>query len=108
MINETGPHSAQTPVAKREKRFGARSALLPMRSGLPAPLEGRKFDRQRPASGKCRFKVALAGQRENYRFPSNEEFELALKEGDLYGLRVCRHLMEGLENHGYKELADTS
>jgi hypothetical protein len=36
MINETGPHSAQTPVAKRERRFGARSALLPMRSGLPA------------------------------------------------------------------------
>jgi hypothetical protein len=45
MINETGPHSAQTPVAKRERRFGARSAMLPMRSGLPAALEGRKLDR---------------------------------------------------------------
>ena len=35
-------------------RFGARSALLPMRSGLPAAPGGRKLDRQRPASGKCR------------------------------------------------------
>jgi hypothetical protein len=40
MINETGPHSAQTPVAKRERQFGACSALFPMRSGLPAALEG--------------------------------------------------------------------
>ena len=54
------------------------------------------------------LKVALARQRENYRFPSDEEFERALKEGDLYGLRVCRHLLEGLENHGTKELTDTS
>jgi hypothetical protein len=29
-----------------------------MRSGLPAALEGRKLDRQRPASGKCRLKYA--------------------------------------------------
>jgi hypothetical protein len=54
------------------------------------------------------LKVALARQRENYRFPSSEEFERALKEGDLYGLRVCRHLLEGLENHDSKELTDTS
>jgi predicted transport protein len=36
------------------------------------------------------------------------EFERALKEGDLYGLRVCRHLLEGLENFGTKEPTDTS
>jgi predicted transport protein len=54
------------------------------------------------------LKVALARQRENYRFPSNQEFERALKEGVLYGLRVCRHLLEGLENHECKELTDTS
>jgi hypothetical protein len=56
MINETGPHSAQTPVAKRERQFGACSALFPMRSGLPAALEGHKLDRQRPAYGKYRVR----------------------------------------------------
>jgi predicted transport protein len=54
------------------------------------------------------LKVALARQRDNYRFPSDEEFERSLKEGDVYGLRVCRHLLEGLENYGSKELTDTS
>jgi hypothetical protein len=54
------------------------------------------------------LKVTLARQRENYRFPSDEEFERALKETDLYGLRVCRHLLEGLENYGTKEPTDTS
>ena len=54
------------------------------------------------------LKVALARQRENYRFPSNEEFESALKGGNLYGLRVCRFLLEGLENYGTREPTDTS
>ena len=54
------------------------------------------------------FKVTLARQHENYRFPTDAEFERALKEGDLYGLRVCRHLLEGLENFGTKEPTDTS
>jgi len=54
------------------------------------------------------LKVALARLHENYRFPSDQEFDRTLKEGDLYGLRVCRHLLEGLENHGTKEPTDTS
>jgi uncharacterized protein with ParB-like and HNH nuclease domain/predicted transport protein len=54
------------------------------------------------------LKVALARQHENYRFPSGEEFERQLKEADLYGLRICRHLLEGLENFGTKEPTDTS
>lgn len=54
------------------------------------------------------LKVALARQHENYRFPSDVEFERTLKEGDLYGLRICRHLLEGLENYGTKEPTDTS
>ena len=54
------------------------------------------------------LKVALACQSENYRFPSDKEFERALKEGDLYGLRVCRSLLEELENHDTKEPTDTS
>jgi uncharacterized protein with ParB-like and HNH nuclease domain/predicted transport protein len=54
------------------------------------------------------FKVGLARQRENYRFPANSEFEQALREYDLYRLRVCRHLLEGLENYDTKEPTDTS
>jgi predicted transport protein len=54
------------------------------------------------------LKVALARQRENYRFPSDEEFERALKETDLYGMQVCRHLLEGLANHETKEPTDTT
>ena len=54
------------------------------------------------------LKVALARQHENYRFPSDEEFERQLKEADLFGLRICRHLLEGLENYDTKEPTDTS
>ncbi len=54
------------------------------------------------------LKVALARQHENYRFPSDAEFERTLKEGDLYGLRICRHLLEGLENYDTKEPTDTA
>jgi predicted transport protein len=53
------------------------------------------------------LKVELARQRENYRFPSDEEFGRKLKEGDVYGLRVCRHLLEGLENYETREPSDT-
>jgi predicted transport protein len=54
------------------------------------------------------LQIALARQHENYRFPSDEEFERQLKEADLYGLRICRHLLEGLENYDTKEPTDTS
>ena len=54
------------------------------------------------------LKVALARQHENYRFPSEAEFERTLKEGDLHGLRICRHLLEGLENYDTKEPTDTA
>jgi uncharacterized protein with ParB-like and HNH nuclease domain/predicted transport protein len=54
------------------------------------------------------LKVALARLQRNYRFPLDEEFEHALREGNLYGLRVCRHLLEGLENYGQNEPTDTS
>jgi predicted transport protein len=54
------------------------------------------------------LKVGLARQTENYRFPPNDEFEHALKQDDLYKLRACRHLLEGLENHDTKEPTDTS
>lgn len=53
------------------------------------------------------LQVELARLRENYRFPSDEEFRSALVEKNLYGLRVCWHLLERLENAGEKELSNT-
>ena len=49
------------------------------------------------------FQVALARLRGNNRFPSEEEFRRGLKEHDLYGLRVCKHILDQLENAGYQE-----
>jgi predicted transport protein len=56
----------------------------------------------------ARLKVAFARLRDSYRFPTDEEFRRALRENDVYGLRVCRHLLEGLENYGSKEPSDIS
>ena len=49
------------------------------------------------------LQVALARLRGNNRFPSDEEFKRGLKEHDLYGLRVCKHILDRLENAGYQE-----
>ena len=54
------------------------------------------------------LKVGLARQRDNYRFPGNNEFKKALEEHNIYGKRVCFHLLDSLENHGSKEITDTS
>ena len=47
------------------------------------------------------FQVALA--RQNYKFPADEDFKSALQERDLYGLRICWHILSQLENAGQKE-----
>lgn len=49
------------------------------------------------------LQVALARLRGNSRFPNDEEFRRGLKEHDLYGLRVCKHILDRLENSGYHE-----
>ena len=49
------------------------------------------------------LQVELARLRGNNRFPSDEEFRRGLKEHDLYGLRVCKHILDRLENVGYQE-----
>ncbi len=54
------------------------------------------------------LKVGLARQSKNYRFPQNQEFETQLLEQNIYGKRVCRVLLERLENHNVKEVTDTS
>ena len=47
------------------------------------------------------FQIALA--RQSYRFPADNEFATALRERDLYGLRICWHILSQLENAGQKE-----
>ena len=53
------------------------------------------------------LKVGLARQSDNYRFPRNYEFRKQLREQELYGKRVCRVILERLENHNTKERTDT-
>jgi len=52
--------------------------------------------------------VGLARQRNNYRFPDDDEFRKALEERDIYGKRVCFDLLDRLENHDNREPVDTS
>ena len=54
------------------------------------------------------LKVCLARQRESYRFPDDSDFGRDLQQRELYGLRVCMYMLERLENHGQRELTDTS
>jgi predicted transport protein len=54
------------------------------------------------------LKAALARMPSAYAFPSDEEFTHALTEGDLYHKRVCKHVLDALENRDRKEQSDTS
>ena len=51
------------------------------------------------------FKVALVRERAGNRFPSDEEFVKGIQERDLYLMRVCRHVLDTLENHGQDEVS---
>ena len=64
-----------------------------------------RIDTSQPFESLC---VGLALQRDNYRFPENDEFRNALQERDIYGKRVCFDLLDHLENHGSNEPTDTS
>ena len=51
------------------------------------------------------FKVALFRERAGNRFPSDDEFVKGIQERDLYLMRVCRHVLDTLENHGQDEVS---
>lgn len=53
-------------------------------------------------------RVAMARLRGSYRFPADAEFKKALEEREIYGMRICFDVLERLENHGSKEVTDTS
>ncbi len=53
------------------------------------------------------LKVRLHNKRKsNYSFPTDEEFEGALIDDDIYGKRACWSLLEGLENYDTRELTN--
>ena len=54
------------------------------------------------------LKTEFAKLSENVKFPSDEEFKDSLINNELYRLRVCRHILERLENADTRELSDTS
>jgi len=64
-----------------------------------------RIDEQSPLRS---LKVALVRMRDSYGFPGDDEFQRELEQRDLYGLRVCRHILEQFENRGSKEPTDTS
>ncbi|MXW07755.1 MAG: HNH endonuclease [Gammaproteobacteria bacterium] len=53
------------------------------------------------------LQVAFATLPHSYSFPSNEEFERALRENNMFLNRICRHLLDGLENYGQREKSPT-
>jgi predicted transport protein len=69
-------------------------ANLAYRLSLDQPLES--------------LRVGLARLPDSYRFPSDDDFRKALEERDIYQKRVCFDLLDRLENHGSKEISDTS
>ena len=54
------------------------------------------------------FLVKFARLPESNRFPKNKEFKKSLSERNLYGLRVCKHLLDRIENHNTLEPTDTT
>ena len=52
------------------------------------------------------FQVALA--RQSYKFPADDDFVSALKDSDLYRLRICWHILSQLENAGQNEPSPVS
>lgn len=49
------------------------------------------------------LQVAMARLRDNNRFPTDDEFSRALQEHNLYELRICKHILDRLENANERE-----
>ncbi len=52
--------------------------------------------------------LQVAFARQNYRIPNDGEFMSAIQERDLYGLRICWHILSQLENSEQKEPSPVS
>lgn len=107
-VNKTLPEPQLLEALRLIESYLLRRAVIGAQSrgyGLEfAKLAYRIEDTQPLAS----LKAALARMPAAYAFPENAEFERALLEGDLYHKRVCKQVLDGLENRDSKEQSDTS
>ena len=53
------------------------------------------------------FLFALTQQKGTYSFSTDSDFRRSLEERELYGTRVCHHILSRLENHGEREPSPT-
>lgn len=81
-------------IGAQSRGYGLEFAKLAYRIDMAQPLAS--------------LKAAFARMPAAYAFPEDEVFERALREGDLYHKRVCKHVLDGLENRDSKEQSDTS
>jgi predicted transport protein len=84
----------RTVIGSQSRGYGLEFAKLAYRIEDAQPLAS--------------LKAALARMPAAYAFPEEAEFERALLEGDLYHKRVCKHVLDGLENRDSREQSDTS
>lgn len=54
------------------------------------------------------LKVQFVKKSGNLRFSNDDEFEKALASRPMHNKRMLRHMLNKLENHGHKEIADVS
>lgn len=107
-VHKTLPETQLLEALRLIESYLLRRAVIGAQSrgyGLEfAKLAYRIEDTQPLAS----LKAALARMPAAYAFPEDAEFERALLEGDLYHKRVCKQVLDGLENRDSKEQSDTS
>lgn len=107
-VNKTLPEPQLLEALRLIESYLLRRAVIGAQSrgyGLEfAKLAYRIEDAQPLAS----LKAALARMPAAYAFPEDAEFERALLEGNLYHKRVCKQVLDGLENRDSKEQSDTS
>ena len=107
-INQTRDDKELLDAVRLIESYLLRRAVIGAQSrgyGLEFAKLAYRIDDARPLAS---LKAAFARMPAVYAFPDDEEFERALIEGDLYHKRVCKHVLDGLENRDSKEQSDTS
>ena len=84
-----------------------RRAVLGLRTASYWTLFTRMAFEIDPNDSFSSLQVAFATLPHSYSFPSNDEFERALSENNMFLYRICRHLLDGLENYGQREKSPT-
>lgn len=83
-------------------------ALRTILNGPPATDDASETMSASPSSPLEALRAAFRLRPLGYDFPSDDEFRRTLQEANLYSKRVCRFLLERLQNHDNKEPVNTS